>query len=111
MFFFQVASNMVKGSESQERETARQRDHQQLFDMMVVLLEEVRKRAHLLTSEASQPREQLQVSLDGPIVCMGEKFNAWQTQVIETDGQGGVSKVAVSPRPKPADRECFMTLL
>jgi hypothetical protein len=55
---------MVESGESQEREMARQHDHQQLFDMMVVLLEEVRKRAYLVTSEASQPREQLpQVSL------------------------------------------------
>jgi hypothetical protein len=59
---------MVKSSESQEREMARQRDHQQIFDMIAVLLEEVRNRAHLITAETSQPREQLlQVSLAEPL--------------------------------------------
>jgi hypothetical protein len=56
---------MVMSSESQERQ--RQREHQQLYDMMAVLLEEVRNRAHLITPEKSQPREQfLQVSLAEP---------------------------------------------
>jgi hypothetical protein len=58
---------MVKSSESQEQEMARQRDHRQLFDTMVIVLEEVRKITYLVTSEASQPREQLpQVSLAKP---------------------------------------------
>jgi hypothetical protein len=106
----QVALNMVKNSESQVREMARRRDHQQLFDMMAVLLEEVRKRAQLIASEASQPREQLlQVSLAWPY-CVDEEFNAWQTQVLEVEGQGVVPKVASSPRSKPADRECLKTL-
>ena len=41
---------------------------------------------------------------------MREKFNAWQTQVLELDGQEGVPKVT-SPRFKSvADRECFETM-
>jgi hypothetical protein len=65
-FFPQVAlSTMVMtDSESQEREMARQRDHQRPFDIVAVLLEEIRKRGHFITSEAPQSREQfLQVSL------------------------------------------------
>jgi hypothetical protein len=50
---------MVKGSESQEREKARQRDHRQIFDIVVELLQEVRKRPQTIPLEASQPREQL----------------------------------------------------
>jgi hypothetical protein len=57
---------MMKNSESQEREMARQRDHQQLFDMIAVLLEEVRIRGRSITSEAPQPRELAQVSLAWP---------------------------------------------
>ena len=36
------------------------------------------------------------------LLCLYEKFNAWQTQVIELDGQGGVPPVASSPRYKSA---------
>jgi hypothetical protein len=54
---------MARDSESDEREIARQRDHQQLFDMIAVLLEEVLKRGRSVISEAPQPRELLQVSL------------------------------------------------
>jgi hypothetical protein len=48
---------MVKKSETQEREMARLRDHQQLIDMIADLREEVRQRGRLITSEAPQPRE------------------------------------------------------
>ena len=62
---------MVKGSESQEHEMGRQRDHQQLFDMIADLREEVLKRGRLITSEAPQSREPLlQVSLAWPH-CVG----------------------------------------
>jgi hypothetical protein len=55
---------MVK---EREREMARQRDHQQLFDLISDLREEVLKRGRLLTSEALQRREPLpQVSLAWP---------------------------------------------
>jgi hypothetical protein len=50
---------MVKKSESQDREMARLRDHQQLIDMIAELREEVRQRGRLLTSEAPQPGEKL----------------------------------------------------
>jgi hypothetical protein len=40
MFFHQVALSRVKKSDSQEREMARQRDHQQLIDMIAGLREE-----------------------------------------------------------------------
>jgi hypothetical protein len=64
--FPQVALFMVTNSENQEREMARQRDHQQLFDMVVVLLE-VWRTGHSISSEAPQPREQFpQVSLTWP---------------------------------------------
>jgi hypothetical protein len=68
MFFFhQVALSMVKKNESQERELARQRDHQLLFDMVADLREEVLKRGRLNALEAPQSREQLsQVSLTWP---------------------------------------------
>ena len=49
----------MKGSESQEREKARQRDHQQIFDIVVALLQEVRKRPQFLPLEPLQSREQL----------------------------------------------------
>jgi hypothetical protein len=55
---------MIKNSESQEQEMARQRNHQQLVDMIAALLEEVRKIGQFKISEAPQLREQLlQVSL------------------------------------------------
>lgn len=54
--YYQVALSMVKKSETQEREMARMRDHQQLIDMIADLREEVRQR-RLITSEAPQPRE------------------------------------------------------
>lgn len=61
--YYQVALSMVKKSETQEREMARMRDHQQLIDMIADLREEVRQR-RLITSEAPQPRETIpQVSL------------------------------------------------
>lgn len=68
MFFFhQVALSMVKKNESQERELARQRDHQLLFDMVADLREEVLKRGRLNALEAPQSRELLsQVSLAWP---------------------------------------------
>ena len=50
---------MVKKSESQEREMARLRDHQQLIDMIAELREEVRQRGRLVTSEAPQSREKI----------------------------------------------------
>jgi hypothetical protein len=58
---------MMKSSEGQEREIARQRDHQQLVDMIAALLEVVLKLGQFRTSEARQTREQLvQVSLTWP---------------------------------------------
>ena len=55
---------MLKGSESQEHEMTRQRDHQLLFDMIADLREDVQKRGRLITSETPQSREPLlQVSL------------------------------------------------
>ena len=59
----QVALSLIKNSESQEREMARQRGHQQLVDMIAVLLEEVRKIGQFKTSELPQLCELLQVSL------------------------------------------------
>ncbi|KAH9989790.1 kinase-like domain-containing protein [Russula vinacea] len=79
---FSVALSLIKNSESQEREMARQRGHQQLVDMIAVLLEEVRKIGQFKTSELPQLCELL------------------QTQVVEVDGQGGVPQVASSPRSK-----------
>lgn len=62
--FHQVAFSMVKKSESQDREMARLRDHQQLIDMIAELREEVRQRGRLITSEAPQSGEKIpQVSL------------------------------------------------
>jgi hypothetical protein len=62
---------VMMNSESQEREMARQRDHQELFDKIAVLLEEIRKRGHVINSAAPQPREQLlQVSLAWPYYCV-----------------------------------------
>lgn len=49
---------MEQKTESQEREKERQRNHQQLIDMIAKLLEEVRK-LHSIPLEASQLREQL----------------------------------------------------
>jgi hypothetical protein len=66
MLFPQVALNMMKSSECLEQEMARQRDHRQLFDMIAVLLEEVRKTRPFLHSEVPQPREPAQVSLAWP---------------------------------------------
>jgi hypothetical protein len=64
---FMVALSMMKSSEGQEREIARQRDHQQLVDMIAALLEVVLKLGQFRTSEARQTREQLvQVSLTWP---------------------------------------------
>jgi hypothetical protein len=62
---------MLKGSESQEHEMTRQRDHQLLFDMIADLREYVQKRGRLITSETPQSREPLpQVSLAWPH-CVG----------------------------------------
>jgi hypothetical protein len=45
------------------------------------------------------------------LLCLCEEFNAWQTQVLELDGQGGVTPVASSPRSKSAaDCECLESL-
>lgn len=62
--FHQVALSMVKKSESQDREMARLRDHQQLIDMIADLREEVTQRGRLVTPETPQSREKIpQVSL------------------------------------------------
>ena len=108
--FYQVALSMVKKSETQEREMARMRDHQQLIDMIADLREEVRQR-RLITSEAPPPRETIpQVSLVWHN-RVHEGFNAWQTQVMELDVQGGVQASSSSRPPKSAaDCECFKTL-
>ena len=54
-------------SQEQEREMARQRDHQLLFDMVADLREEMLKRGRLNALEAPQSREKLsQVSLTWP---------------------------------------------
>ncbi len=49
---------MVQNSESQEREKERQRNHQQLVDVIAKLREEVRK-LHSIPLEASRSPEQL----------------------------------------------------
>ena len=66
--FHQVALSMEKSeSQEQEREMARQRDHQLLFDMVADLREEMLKRGRLNALEAPQSREKLsQVSLTWP---------------------------------------------
>jgi hypothetical protein len=54
---------MVQNSESQEREKERQRNHQQLVEMIATLREELRK-PHSIPWEASQlPEKLLPVSL------------------------------------------------
>jgi len=59
IFFLQVALSMVKASESQEQEKARQRDHGQIFDMIAQILGAVRKMPQPIPLEASQSLEQL----------------------------------------------------
>ena len=57
-FSLQVATSMLQNNGNQEREKERQRNHQQLIDVIVTLREEVRK-LHAMPLEASQSREQL----------------------------------------------------
>lgn len=58
---------MVKESETQEQEMARQRDHQQILDMIADLREEMQKRERSIALEAPHWHELLpQVSLTWP---------------------------------------------
>ncbi|KAH9001757.1 hypothetical protein EDB92DRAFT_1812453 [Lactarius akahatsu] len=87
---FEIALSLVDNCENRVREEARQRDHRQLYELLAVFLEEVRRSARTVVSEP-------------PTLLPPQVIQDSSQQAVIAEARGGANHVVIPPRLRPAD--------